>query len=221
MGIVQMGPPQEIVLLLQQNYGIRNFVETGTFRGGTAAWAASHFTKVITIEGSDSVYRDVQPVLTARSNVESLFGDTREVLPQVIAQLDGDAIFWLDSHWCGMDSFGSSDQCPLLKELEALQQFAHVPYVLIDDARLFLSPPPLPNQRNQWPAIDDVIQSLKRIDPHSYLVVFDDVIASVPAEARELLAEHIQQRNTERWQAQGDGSASTSVWRRLKDWVAP
>ena len=220
MGIVQMGPPQEIVLLLQQAFNISHFVETGTFRGGTATWAARHFQNVTTIEGSESVYRDVQPIVAKYSNIESLLGDTREVLPNVISRLDADAIFWLDSHWCGVDSFGSSDQCPLLEELDALRQFAHRAYTLIDDARLFLSPPPLPNEREQWPPIDEVVQALKRIDPHSYVVVFDDVILAVPAQAGEVVAEHIQQCNTERWQAQGNGN-TTGVWRRLKDWVAP
>ena len=219
MGIVQMGPPQELILLLREKFRVPNFVETGTFRGGTALWAARHFPHVITIEGSESIHRDVQSTLGALENVESLLGDSRQVLPDVLRRLNGEAIFWLDSHWCGVDSFGADDQCPLLDEVAALQHFAHASYVLIDDARLFLSPPPLPNRREQWPAIDEVIQALRRLDPHAYIVIFDDAIVSVPAAARDAVANHVQRLNTERWQSHGGGQSS-GVWGRLKKLVA-
>jgi hypothetical protein len=82
-----------------------------------------------------------------------------------------------------------------------------------------LAPPPLPNRREQWPAIDEVIQALKRLDPHAYIVIFDDAIVSVPAVARDTVASHIQRLNTERWQSHGIGQTS-GVWGRLKKLVA-
>lgn len=38
MGIVRMGPPEELVLLLKRDLNVSTFVETGTFKCGTAVW---------------------------------------------------------------------------------------------------------------------------------------------------------------------------------------
>ena len=52
MGIVHMGPPKELILQLADRYKLRGFIETGTYKGNTAVWAASYFDDVITIEYS-------------------------------------------------------------------------------------------------------------------------------------------------------------------------
>jgi len=40
MGIVEMGPPKELVLLIKKLLGTTNFIESGTYRGKTAKWAS-------------------------------------------------------------------------------------------------------------------------------------------------------------------------------------
>ena len=52
MGIVEMGPPKELVLLIKKLLGATNFIESGTYRGGTAKWASEYFDQVDTIEWS-------------------------------------------------------------------------------------------------------------------------------------------------------------------------
>ena len=50
MGLYRMGPPEDLILALQARLRLGDFVETGTYRGDTAAWAAEHFARVTTIE---------------------------------------------------------------------------------------------------------------------------------------------------------------------------
>jgi hypothetical protein len=55
MGLIRMGPPTEFILQLKERYGLVNFIETGTYHGSTAVWAASYFDNVITIEYSREI----------------------------------------------------------------------------------------------------------------------------------------------------------------------
>ena len=52
MGIVRAGIPEELTLYLKGKYSINTFVETGTYLGHTAQWAAQHF-ETHTIEMSE------------------------------------------------------------------------------------------------------------------------------------------------------------------------
>ena len=52
MGLIRMGPPENLMRKLKDKYELRDFIETGTFHGNTAIWATSQFDNVITIEFS-------------------------------------------------------------------------------------------------------------------------------------------------------------------------
>ena len=79
MGIVRMGIPENIVEFLQKKYAIQYFVETGTYTGGTAKWAAKYFDKVDTIEFSESIFKETKENLAPIKNINCIFGDSREV----------------------------------------------------------------------------------------------------------------------------------------------
>ena len=49
MGLNRMGPPEALVLALQEHLGLEDFIETGTYQGGTATWAGERFARVTTI----------------------------------------------------------------------------------------------------------------------------------------------------------------------------
>ncbi len=203
MGIVRRGPPEELVLLLSNALRISIFVETGTFRGDTVKWAASHFKKVFTIENSEKLFQEVSSTYKHLKNVKFILGDSREVLASLLAEIHEPALFWLDAHWCGTDSWGADDECPLIQELEIILSARIDHFILIDDARLFLSPPPLPHVVEQWPTIDVVCRTVYSKRSEYYLVVFEDVIVAVPNVARLLVAEYCQAANTEAWEKLG------------------
>ena len=58
MGIFTMGPPTSLMLELKLVYQINTFVESGTYLGGTASWAASVFDRVVTVEASQRNYTE-------------------------------------------------------------------------------------------------------------------------------------------------------------------
>ena len=204
MGIIRMGPPENLVLLIKDNYKISTFVETGTFKGNTARWAAKHFNQIITIENSQEYYNELINTKIKNENIEFLYGDSRLHLETIINKVQEPAIFWLDSHWCGGSSFGENDQCPLLKELSIINSSNFDHFILIDDARLFLSPPPCPNDLSYWPTILTICELLSENNHNRYVVIFEDVIIAVPYYAKKLVAPWLQKINTKTWNEYGE-----------------
>jgi len=227
MGIVRMGPPQELILSLKEALNAITFVETGTFKGGTASWASGHFKRVITIENSKVYFDEAKGRYAHLQNTEFIFGDSREVLKNILPTIREPAVFWLDAHWCGLDSYGSNDQCPIVEEVDLILSTGIDHCIFIDDARLFLSPPPLPNRIEEWPTVDEILSHITRRNESYYIVVFEDVIIAVPEEARALVAEHCQAENTRAWQeyhiptgweliGQGAWLLARDVWHMLR-----
>ncbi len=199
MGLVRWGPPKELILLLQKSFGLDTFIETGTYEGETAAWAAESFSKVVTIEYSEELYRLAQERHQDKTNIDFVFGNSAEKLRSLTELSNGTAVIWLDGHWSGGSTYGEYDECPLLRELEQLSRISRSHFLLIDDARLFLSPPPVPHNADQWPTIDKVLQCIASINDQYYVTVFEDVIVCVPPYAKELLVEYLQGANTQEW----------------------
>ncbi len=202
MGMVSFGIPERIVLEMRDVYGVSVFVETGTYQGATALWAAKHFEQVFTIEYSESLYRQHAPMLSDCDNVTALCGDSRTLLPDIVNGLgEKRALYWLDSHWFGGETAGHDEQCPLLAELACLWGRPQ-DIVLIDDARLFLAPPPMPHDPAQWPDFGEIIRALPDAGRGRTVYVADDVIYVIPAEEplRSRLLAYTKRRNNLFWQ---------------------
>ena len=128
-------------------------------------------------------------------NIIQLNGDTRDHLKKILSNNDN-ILFWLDSHWSGGETYGKNDECPLLEELKIIFNSRLKNFViLIDDARLFLSPPPLPHEIINWPNIRQIFNFI----PSSYdVVISEDVIIIFPVSTNFL--KFMQNKNTEDWQ---------------------
>lgn len=211
MGLYHMGPPAALVLALQQRLGLGDFVETGTYRGDTAAWAAGHFPRVTTIELSPAYGVAAQARFRDWPNVRVLGGDSSTVLAAILPALAGPAFFWLDAHWSGLDTAGRETECPLLGELALLNAapFTHV--VLVDDARLFCAPPMRPHRAELWPDLATTV-ALLHDGGRRHVVLFEDVLIAVPAGERDFLSGWLQDQVT----AAGLESRPARWWRKLR-----
>lgn len=129
-------------------------------------------------------------------NIEFIFGDSREALKSIVAGIPGSAIFWLDAHWMGADTtFGKNNGCPVLEEIEAVNASSHDHYIFIDDARLFLSPPPHPLSIGEWPGVDTVFRKLN--EHGRYVVLFSDTTIAVPRSAEAFTTLYCQNKSTD------------------------
>jgi hypothetical protein len=189
MGAVHFGVPESLALFLKDRLRLDTFVETGTYGGGTASWAARHFTAVHSIEASEKYWRDARTRYGSLHNIDFIHGHSPTALAALIPRL-ARPLFWLDAHWCGGETAGAEAECPLIEEIAAIAA-ARLPdpVILIDDARLFLEPPPAPHRWEEWPDLAAVVAALQRCgDLH--VAVREDVIVALPREARADLVAH-------------------------------
>ena len=194
MGIVNFGIPEQETHWLSKSMKLTTVVEGGTYLGGTALSLSKEFQRVYTIEKSDVMFEKARNNIGEKTNITLLRGDTRDHLQLLVSDIDN-VLFWLDAHWSGGETYGEQDECPLLKELDIIFNSPMKNYaILIDDARLFLAPPPLPHLVENWPSI----KQIAGIVPTSFdMLVHEDVIYIVPAEIET--PKYLQGKTTSNW----------------------
>jgi hypothetical protein len=190
MGVINFSIPESLVLNLVKNNNVKNFVETGTYKGNSSFWAAIHFDNVFTIELNKELYEETSSRKDAPKNITFLQGNSKVVLPELVNTLDGQSIFWLDGHWC-MGAGGKEDECPLMNELMAISKTKDS-IILIDDARCFLGPLPPPHNANDWPRIDEIFSLIRNYFPDYTSTIVEDVIVAVPASVKQNLDDYWQ-----------------------------
>jgi hypothetical protein len=181
VGTISTGPLASLTTKLARKYGIDCFVETGTFHGDAARFAAKLFPRVVTIEIKRE-YQEQAILQSPGTNIEFLLGDSASLLPDVVAGLTGTALFWLDGH-AGAGFYADEDNCPLLSELRAIGTSPHPHVILVDDARAFLAPCPPPFKFEAWPTLREVLDAACGRFPY-YCVVICDCIICVPEAMR-------------------------------------
>lgn len=194
MGIVNFGVPLDDASYLAETMDLKVAVEGGTYRGDTTKLLSKLFARVYTIEKSEHMYAEAEKKLAGISNIQMLKGDTRTNLPIILDSEDG-ILFWLDAHWSGGKTYGEQDECPLIEELELIFKADLDNYaILIDDARLFMAPPPSPHDESLWPSIADISLIL----PDGWdMTIWNDVIFVTPQLIR--FREYMQLRTTSDW----------------------
>ena len=178
MGMIHGWPLDTFVPELAATYGIAEFVETGTFEGDGCAFAARIFPRVTTIE-IDPAYHAAARRRLSGLPIRFLLGDSAELLPAVVDQLSGPAMFWLDGH-AGGGHFGPADICPLIAELAAIARSPFAHFILVDDARAFLAPPPPPFDPDKWPTLVEVLAAARSTIPYHCVVIQDTMIFAPP-----------------------------------------
>lgn len=194
MGKVRMGIPRDNVEFIAKKLSLATFIEGGTYKGKTARYASKVFDNVLTIEMSEIMYAEASKNLADVENVKVLKGDTRIHIKKLTKKYDN-TLYWLDSHWSGGNTYGESDECPLLEELQIIFKNQHNFAVLIDDARLFMSPPPLPHEIESWPTLREITD----IIPKGYeIFIYEDVIYVLPKSSTKPFQVFIQNVDYER-----------------------
>jgi hypothetical protein len=117
---------------------VHTFIETGTYRGDTTAWASKHFAQVHSIELGETLYDHCVARFADRDNVHLIHGDSVKSLQRLLPTVNDRIMFWLDAHYSSRDTAKGEVSVPLLDELQVIASHPikdHV--ILIDDYRLF------------------------------------------------------------------------------------
>ena len=192
MGAVYFSIDPGLLNLLQKVLPIDVFVETGTFHGEAIEIAQTYFKDIYSIELSEDFYKKAILKYRSNENIHIYHGDSGEVLKQLVPSLiDRSIVYWLDAHWCMTDtSAGLLSQCPLLAELAAIQTLNKNSVIIIDDARLFLAPPPIPHEISQWPCITDIVQRLFQLSDTHCLMILNDYCLFIPNKIKTVVRQY-------------------------------
>ena len=190
MGAISFSLDEKLLAFLVRQLSPEVFVETGTFKGETLKMARKYFKECHSVEMSPQLFAEAQKTFEQEKGVH-LFNGTSPDFFHEHKFTGKTVVYWLDAHWCGADhTAGEESQSPILEELELLAPLGEKSVVLIDDARLYLSPPLAPHKVSQWPDFHSITAALLRLSPRHRLLVFNDVIIFYPESIRSALLEY-------------------------------
>jgi hypothetical protein len=192
MGAINFSVDPQMIAVLKQNLPLQTFVETGTFEGETVQRVLSLFDEIHSVELSEDYYRKALDRFKDHPNVHIYQGNSPDFLQKLRRGLSEKAVvYWLDAHWCIADkSAGGTSQCPLLQELDAITELGPQSAILIDDARLFLCPPPFPHEATHWPSFEAVVGKLHSLSSAHEIMIANDVIMFYPRSIRDSVREY-------------------------------
>ena len=130
-------------------YDIKNFVETGTGRAEVVQTVveADDTLNIHTIEVIPEIYDKNKINFSYLKDVNWHLGTSFDILPEILPDLKGTTLFWMDAHFPGADfglsSYGDEKdddkRLPLKKELETIVANRDVTndVFVIDDLRIY------------------------------------------------------------------------------------
>jgi hypothetical protein len=162
------------IIRVAREHQCETFVETGTFYGQTLDAVHCVFSRSFSCELSARLFELNFMAFRDTEDVRVLFGDSADVLRQILPNCSGRILFWLDGHYSGGETAIGSCICPALMELDAIKMDARRDHcILIDDARLFTG-------SAGYPSMAEVLSKLREINS-SYVIELDgDCLTAVP-----------------------------------------
>ena len=145
--------PVKIQTLLRHFHG-DTVVETGTFTGQTTQVLGKYFKKVITIEAHEKLFRSAEKKFSKATNIQTIFGRSQDIFPQILPTLTGEINFYLDGHNSGQGTFEDEIDTPLIPELNNIRDNFYnfdCVTICIDDVRLF---PPDEASGSKYPTLN-------------------------------------------------------------------
>lgn len=164
---------QQIIRTYGTRFGCRTMIETGTWRGDTIASMQDQFARLHSIELSPELHRAAVERFKDRPYITIHQGDSAEVLPRVLKDIQEPVLFWLDGHSSGGETAKGNIESPILAELETiLRHPVKTHAILIDDAREF-------GRGKGYPTLSRIENLVRSVYPN--FEVEDDIIRITPA----------------------------------------
>ncbi len=136
---------QDAIIGYAKEHKCKTLVETGTGQGDMIAATLGEFDWIYSIDLSNEACLSAANRFRIFDKVIILYGDSGEVLSQIVPLLSGPTLFFLDAHYCGGYSARGDTDTPILHELEILvPNLAKDDVILIDDWVHFGSNPEYP-----------------------------------------------------------------------------
>jgi len=162
---------QGVVIDYIERFSPEVFIETGTYKGKMVYAVMPHVKEVYSIELAQTHFEKAQRRFAGYPNIHILQGQSGEVLPRVLKDVDKPCLFWLDAHWSGGSTARAETQTPIVHEMQCIlghpRATEHV--VLIDDARCFTGD-------SDYPTLEGLESVIRNVCPDWFFEVKDDII---------------------------------------------
>ena len=163
---------KNFLLNLKDDYkNYTNFIETGTYKGQTILAMEPLFPKLYTIEIKEEFYNNIKKKYKG-DKIQFYLGDSAEELKNILENISGKSIFFLDGHWSAGNTGKGKKDCPLIEEIRDINKcHKDAAIIMIDDVRLFGKGPAQKEVCN-WSDIsaEKILEELSgRIEQHYYL----------------------------------------------------
>ncbi len=127
---------QKVVREYGEKFALKTLVETGTYYGEMVAAMKGHFARIYSIEYVPALAERATRKFARDEHVRIFCGDSRVVMPEVLALLRGPALFWLDAGYYGWVGIRTKiNEQRLSAELEIILSHPYPHMILLDDAR--------------------------------------------------------------------------------------
>ena len=155
-------------------FGISTLVETGTYLGDMLWAQKDNFKNIYSIELDPKIFAAAKKKFSRFSNIHLLLGDSGRVLAELLPQISGPAVFWLDGHYSGGVTGRGGLDTPIMQELKNILsgKFKNS-LILIDDARMFVG-------KDGYPTIDELKTYVNSLRAGLAFEIFDDIIRLTP-----------------------------------------
>lgn len=154
------------------------FIESGTFLGNTTAKAARFFKNVHSIELDQKLYIKAKKRFEYTKNVQIHFGNSSQVLQQILPTIHGKILFWLDGHYSGPGTAFEGTCTPILNELQAIKEAGITnAIILVDDIRFFDHLKDISNNVSHkgYPSILTLYEAIMNINPDYQFKIYGDI----------------------------------------------
>jgi len=144
------------------------FVESGTYLGDGVVFALNAgYQEVRTVELSREYYKKAVDRFRDNTHVKIWYGDSSNLLGEMIKDIREPITFWLDGHYSGGDTASGKYTSPIIQELNLISKHpikTHV--ILIDDVRDFGS------YYFGYTTMEEIVAKIYEINPN-YQITFE------------------------------------------------
>jgi len=157
----------DTIINLSKQYGVENFVETGTYTGNTIYGVKDSFKNIYSVELSKEIFDLVRSRFERYDHIRIFNGDSSDMLEKIAGLLSGPAIFWLDAHYSSGGTSKGELHTPIFKELITIFRLkCNGNIVLIDDMKDF-------NGMNDYPTVMELKEFIEDNSNYSFEIKGD------------------------------------------------
>lgn len=164
---------QRFVIDYIKKFSPEIFIETGTYKGRMVYAVMPYVKEIYSIELDKALFQNAQKRFNGYNKIHILQGQSNNILPTILNNVDGACLFWLDAHFSGGSTAKGDSDTPIMQEIECILNHDRVSehIILIDDARCFTG-------ENDYPTIENLKNHVQGKYPDWYFEVKSDIIVT-------------------------------------------